>query len=155
MCAELCPTLSNPVDCSSSGSSVHGIILARILEYSGLSFPLPRIFLTQRQNLSLLWLHWQTDSLPPSPPGRLRIIYCAVLSYSARSDFATPWTVAHQALSMEFSSKNTGVDSHSLLQGIFPTQGSNPGLPQFSSVGHHTVTRGRCLPVLHHSSVDL
>ena len=24
---------------------------------------------------------------------------------------------------------NTGVDSHSLLQGIFPTQGSNPGLP--------------------------
>ena len=26
-------------------------------------------------------------------------------------------------------SQNTGVGSHSLLQGIFPTQGSNPGLP--------------------------
>ena len=39
------------------------------------------------------------------------------------------WTVAHQApLSMEFLSKNTGVGRHSLLQGIFPTQGSNPGL---------------------------
>ena len=25
--------------------------------------------------------------------------------------------------------KNTGMGSHSLLQGIFPTQGSNPGLP--------------------------
>ena len=25
--------------------------------------------------------------------------------------------------------KNTGVDGHALLQGIFPTQGSNPGLP--------------------------
>ena len=25
--------------------------------------------------------------------------------------------------------KNTGVDHHSLLQGLFPTQGSNPGLP--------------------------
>ena len=25
--------------------------------------------------------------------------------------------------------QNTGVDSRSLLQGIFPTQGSNPGLP--------------------------
>ena len=25
--------------------------------------------------------------------------------------------------------QNTGVGSHSLLQGIFPTQGSNPGLP--------------------------
>ena len=36
--------------------------------------------------------------------------------------FVTPWTIAHQALlSMEFSGKNTGVGSHSLLQGIFPT----------------------------------
>ena len=36
----------------------------------------------------------------------------------------TLWTVARQApLSMEFSSKNTGVGCHTLLQGIFPTQG--------------------------------
>ena len=36
-------------------------------------------------------------------------------------------TVDHQApLSMEFfQARNTGVGSHSLLQGIFPTQGSN------------------------------
>ena len=32
--------------------------------------------------------------------------------------------------SMEFSRPDTGVDSLSLLQGIFPTQGSNPGLPR-------------------------
>ena len=32
-------------------------------------------------------------------------------------------------LSMEFSSKNTGMGSYSFLQGIFPTQGLNPGLP--------------------------
>ena len=31
--------------------------------------------------------------------------------------------------SMEFSSQDTGVGSPSLLQGIFLTQGSNPGLP--------------------------
>ena len=43
--------------------------------------------------------------------------------------FATPWTVAHQApLSVESPDKNTGVGSHFLLQGIFPTKGSNPGL---------------------------
>jgi len=29
-----------------------------------------------------------------------------------------------------FPGKNTGVGCHFLLQGIFPTQGSNPGLPQ-------------------------
>ena len=28
-----------------------------------------------------------------------------------------------------FPGQNTGVGSHSIIQGIFPTQGSNPGLP--------------------------
>ena len=32
------------------------------------------------------------------------------------------------SLSMGFSSKNTGVGCHARLQGIFPSQGSNPGL---------------------------
>ena len=41
--------------------------------------------------------------------------------------FVTLHTVARQApLSMQFSSKNTGVGCHDPLQGIFPTQGSNP-----------------------------
>ena len=50
---------------------------------------------------------------------------CMILSHVHL--FATPWTVAHQApLSMEFSRcKNTGVSCHFILQGIFPTQGSN------------------------------
>ena len=40
--------------------------------------------------------------------------------------YATPRTVAQQALlSMGFSRKNTGAGGHALLQGIFPTQGSN------------------------------
>ena len=44
--------------------------------------------------------------------------------------FVTPWTVACQApLSMEFSRPDYGVDSHSLLLGIFPTHGLNPCLP--------------------------
>ena len=30
---------------------------------------------------------------------------------------------------MDFQAKNTRMGSHSLLHGIFPTQGSNPGLP--------------------------
>ena len=44
--------------------------------------------------------------------------------------FATVWAVAHQApLPWDCSGKNTGVGSLSLFQGIFPTQGSNQGLP--------------------------
>ena len=33
-----CPTLCNPVDCSPPGSSVHGILQARILEWVAISF---------------------------------------------------------------------------------------------------------------------
>ena len=40
----------------------------------------------------------------------------------------TPWTVVHQAPLWNYPGKNTGVVSHSFLQGIFLTQGSNPGL---------------------------
>ena len=34
-----CPTLCNPIDSSPPGSSVHGILQARILEWVAISFP--------------------------------------------------------------------------------------------------------------------
>ena len=56
-------------------------------------------------------------------------VVCYSVNCSVISDSATLWTVACQApLSVEFSSQNTGVVCHSLFQGIFLTQGSNPGL---------------------------
>ena len=52
--------------------------------------------------------------------------------------FVTPWTVAHEAPpSMEFLGKNIGVGCHFLLQGIFPTQGLNPGLPHCGQTLYH------------------
>ena len=36
--AQLCPTLCDPMDCSLPGSSVHGIIQARILEWVAIPF---------------------------------------------------------------------------------------------------------------------
>ena len=39
--------------------------------------------------------------------------------------------------------KNTGVGCHFLLQGIFPTQGSNPGLPHCRQILHHWAPRDR------------
>ena len=42
--------------------------------------------------------------------------------------FATLWTVAYQA-PWDSPGKSTGVVCHFLLQGIFLTQGSNPGFP--------------------------
>ena len=36
--AQWCPTLSNPMDCSLPGSSVHGIFQARVLEWGAIAF---------------------------------------------------------------------------------------------------------------------
>ena len=38
--AQLCPTLSDPMDCSPPGSSIHGIVQARVLEWGPLPSPI-------------------------------------------------------------------------------------------------------------------
>ena len=50
------------------------------------------------------------------------------------SDSATPCTIYTPWNS---SGQNTGVDSHSLLQRILPTQGSNPGFPHCRHILYH------------------
>ena len=35
---QLCPTLSDPMDCSLTGSSIHGIFQARVLEWGAIAF---------------------------------------------------------------------------------------------------------------------
>jgi len=37
--AQLCPTLSDPMDCSPPGSSVYGIFQARVLEWGAIVLP--------------------------------------------------------------------------------------------------------------------
>ena len=39
--AQLCPTLSDPMDCSLPGSSIHGIFQARGLEWGAIAFSVP------------------------------------------------------------------------------------------------------------------
>ena len=69
-----CLTLCDPMDCSLPGSSVHGILPARITG-EGYHFLLQGILLTQRSNPCLLQLlHWQTSSLPLRHLGSPRTI---------------------------------------------------------------------------------
>ena len=69
-----CPTLSDRMDCSPPGSSIHGIFQARVLEWVAISF---------------------------SNAGKWKV---KVKSLSRIRLFATPWTAAHQAPpSMRFS----------------------------------------------------
>ena len=60
----------------------------------------------------------------------IAMLVCMLSRLSHVRLFATLWTVALQApLSWDSPGKNTRVGCHFLLQGIFPTQGLNPGLP--------------------------
>ena len=56
--AQLCLTLSDPIDCSPPGSSVHGIFQARMLEWAAVSFSKGFSQPRNRTHLLLL-LHWQ------------------------------------------------------------------------------------------------
>ena len=57
------PTLCDPMDCSLPGSSVQGILRARILEWAAVSFSTVSSQRRDRIHVSCL-LHWQADSSP-------------------------------------------------------------------------------------------
>ena len=60
ICAQWCPTLCDPMDCSLPGSSVRGVFQARY--WSGLPFHIPGI----KPRFPAL----QADCLPSEPPGK-------------------------------------------------------------------------------------
>ena len=51
--AQLCPTLSNPMDCSPPGSSVHGIFQARVLEWVAIAFSVYCAHLTLKLSIGV------------------------------------------------------------------------------------------------------
>ena len=71
-CAELlqscptCPTLCYPVDCNSPGSSVHGILQARILEWVAI----PSSRGSSQPRIGPRSPALQADTLPSEPPGK-------------------------------------------------------------------------------------
>ena len=62
-----------------------------------------------------------------------------VKSLSHARLFATPWIVACPKLlrPWDFQGKSTEVGCYFFLQGIFPTQGSNPGLSHYRQMLYH------------------
>ena len=67
--SQLCPTLSDPMDCSSPGSSVHGILEARVLEWGAIAFSeiisiynysyiRPFLVAQMVKNMSAMWKTW-------------------------------------------------------------------------------------------------
>ena len=67
----------------------------------------------------------------------LKLFFCIILPYIPHELGPTrilrPWG---------FPGKSTGMGCHFLLQGIFPTQGSNPGLPHCRQLLYHLSHQG-------------
>ena len=89
------------------------------------------------------------------------------VSCSVVSDSFQPHGLSSSRLLCPWNSPgmNTGVGSHSLLQGIFPTEGSNPGLPHCGRILYflshqgspwqHTCTLYWCCIILGLLSYDI
>ena len=99
--AQSCPTLSDPMDCSLPGFSIHGILQERLLEWGAIAFS--EMYRKYKWSLIFLgsivlvtpcktvWFAASTQALL-SPHQ-----FSSVQSLSRVQLFATPWTTAHQA----------------------------------------------------------
>ena len=74
-------------------------------------------------------------------------VCCAALSHSVCPILWDPMDCNPPVSSVHGDSpgKNTAVGCHALLQGIFPTQGSNPGLPHCRRILYHLSHEGSCV----------
>ena len=107
----------------------------------GCHYLLQGIFLTQGSNphlWHLLHCRWILYSAPPWKPKntmkKSESESCSVLSDSLwPQGLYSPWNSPGQ---------NTGVGSRSFLQGIFLTQGSNPGLPHCRQILYQLSHKG-------------
>ena len=107
-----CLTLCSPINCSLPGSSVHGILQARILEW--VVIPSPRGSSQPRDWIHISCIDRQVLYHLGSPVLSLLLL----LSHFSRVRLCvTPQSVAHQAPpSWDSPGKNTGVGCHFLLQ---------------------------------------
>ena len=87
---QLCPTLHGPVDCSPPGSSLHGILQARILEWLAMPSSRGSPWLRGRTCVSRL-LNWQeTHTFNPPDWTQRRAHFIGGLCKAA----AIPWCIA-------------------------------------------------------------
>ena len=129
------PILCDSLNCSPPGSSVLGILQARILEWVGIPFSRrsspPRDWTQVSYTAGMLY--------HPSHQGSPKINGIELNRSRVSWETIAVWNSPGQ---------NTGVGSLSLLQGIFSTQGSNPGSPHCRQILYQLSHKGspyRCV----------
>ena len=117
-------SLCDPMDCSPPCSSVHRILQARILEWvamlSSRGYSWTRNWTRVSSSPALAGGFFTSSTTWEAPSLRVKVKVAQSCPTLQPHGLYSPWNSPGQ---------NTGVGSLSLLQGIFPTQGSNLGLP--------------------------
>ena len=126
-------TLCDPCLYSTPGSSVHGIFQARILDW--VSFPSPGVLPTQGSNPCLLHLlHWETDSLPLSPPGKAKGLLLVLIIAPESHALHYVWIVQNRGVvKIQKASKVLERTGDSMNMSHFRTKLHPPSLMQKSS----------------------
>ena len=131
-----------PRDCTLTGSFVHGDSPGKNTGV-GCHALLQGIFPTQGSNPGLLHcgqiLYRLSHEGSPGKGSYTFVISCSCQVASVVSDSMRPHRRQPTRLPHPWDSpgKNTRVGCHALLQGIFPTQGSNPGLLHSRQIFYH------------------
>ena len=93
--AQSCLTHSDPIDCSLPGSSIHGILQARALEWAAIAFS--TLLFSHFEFGIFLFGTYSQKHLNTTNLLYFQICVCVCQSLSHVRLVATPWTVAHQA----------------------------------------------------------
>ena len=134
--AQSCLALSDPMDCSPPGSSIHGIFQARVLEWGAIAFS------------NLVTLGVQIRRLNPQYCVTLHVNAalcnrktCMLNHFSHVPLFATPCTTAHQApLSMGFSRQEYWSELLCPPPGELPKLGIEPAILTCPALSGRTFT---------------
>jgi len=80
---QLCLTLSDPMDCSPPGSSMHGILQARVLEWGAIAFSMERLTIGETGSCSDGWGHAQFSSVQFSSAAQSCPTLCDPMNHSS------------------------------------------------------------------------
>ena len=120
--AQSCPTVYDPMHCSLPGSSAHGILQAGLLEWVAMSFSTEP---PGKPLIAKVHIKWMISAISDS----CIFPYIESVSCSVVSDSLRPYGPKPTRLLCPWDSPGRILDGcYFLLQGIFPTQGLNPGL---------------------------
>ena len=122
---QLCPTLSDPMDCNPPGSSIHGVPQARVLEWAAIAFSLedewnmnfsPSLSTSQNLNCSFprFWSYCYPYDHKIGVPLTTCYHFFPIISYSAEVKCRRDKSIFTKVIEIHYISHH---DGRGLLQG--------------------------------------